>query len=130
MADYTDMEIVHADAVALPVPDDVTAMRDLTPPTAILISPSPGAGLSHNQAVVIQVDDDLALAAVFVWVVYPGGDEELVYNGEQFALRYRSLSTVELYSVLSRRFTLRRVGGWPASPTVRIKPVDRGGNAP
>jgi hypothetical protein len=108
---------------------------DAIPPSVGSFDPAPGSTISRFQDLAFTVeesgfDPDLpyAFALIAVFVYYPGsGAYEVAHDGEAFAPGYAS-STVQILSPGSTRITLRRVGGWPASPTVRVRAVDKSGN--
>lgn len=108
---------------------------DTVPPTVEGFSPAPGSQISRYQALsfsVLDTDNDPALPSAFaiiaILVYFPGsGAYEVAHDGYAFAPSY-SASTLSVISASNRTVTLRRQGGWPASPTIRVRVVDRGGN--
>lgn len=101
---------------------------DTTAPTVTLVAPL-GGELARTDPVVVDVTDDVAFAAVFVWVVYPNGTTDVVYDGTNFTASYVGASKQESITD-GYRYTLRRAGGWPYAPTVRVAPIDSSGNTP
>lgn len=108
---------------------DPPAPADPTAPEVELVSPAADSAITRSTPIVIDVTDASAFAAIFVWVVYLNGDEEVAHNGTTFAARYAH-GSLRTDIAGGFRYTLRRAGGWPLAPTVRILPVDTFGNAP
>lgn len=102
---------------------------DTTAPDVALVTPADGSAMARAAPVVIEVTDASALAAIFAWVVYPNGNTEVAYDGEAFTAAFAGSSTRVSISG-GYRYTLRRAGGWPAAPTIRVRPVDVAGNTP
>lgn len=102
---------------------------DTTDPTVTLVSPSANSEIARTTPIVVDVTDEGGLAAVFVWIDYPVGPPDLVHTGDAFTALFAGGSTRSSITD-GYRFTLRREGGWPYAPTVRIKPVDGSGNTP
>lgn len=100
---------------------------DVTPPVVSNFSPVAGSRLSSAaEAVAFDVTDAGGLALVLVSVRYPSGAEELAHDGAAFAPTFSLSSRAAIAN--GYRYTLRRRGGWPSSPTIRIFPVDTSGN--
>jgi hypothetical protein len=108
---------------------DPPAPADTDEPTVTLVSPAEDSEITRATAIVIDVTDASSFAAIFVWVVYPNGSTDVVHDGEGFAVPFAGSSTRTSISG-GYRYTLRRAGGWPAAPTVRVRPVDTAGNTP
>lgn len=105
-----------------PAPPDAAA------PTVALVSPADGSAIARTTPIVVDVTDASAFAAIFVWVVYPNGSTDVVHDGEGFAAAFGTSTRAGISG--GYRYTLRRAGGWPAAPTVRVRPVDAAGNTP
>jgi hypothetical protein len=103
---------------------------DTTAPTVTLVSPADGSRIGRYRELVIDVTDTQPFTAI-LWITYPGSTpDDLVYvGGWGFAKRYAVNSTVATIGG-GYRYTLRREGGWPAHPTVYVKPFDASGNTP
>lgn len=102
--------------------------EDTTPPTVSDFDPAPGSRLTSRSAPVsFSVTDAGGLALVFVTVRYPGGAEEVAHDGGAFVGAFAGAST-RVAIVDGWRYTLRRVGGWPEAPTIRVSPIDTSGN--
>lgn len=108
---------------------------DTVPPTVENFSPAPGSTISRTQPIsftVADTDNDPALPSAFaliaILVYFPAsGAYEVAHDGYAFAPGY-SASTLTVISISNRTVVLRRQGGWPSSPTIRVRVVDRGGN--
>lgn len=107
---------------------DPPAPPDATEPTVALVSPAEDSEITRTTPVVVDVTDAGGLAAVFVWVTYEGRAPDIVHDSESFADLFASSTRASITN--GYRYTLRRTGGWPAAPTVRVRPVDASGNTP
>jgi hypothetical protein len=89
---------------------------------AIITNLQPPAGTPVENDTVISfdvIDPVVAELQIFSWVVFRAtGQVELAYDGSNFQPLY-SFSTIEGIPG-GRRFSLRRVGGWPSQPEVRV----------
>jgi len=113
----------------LDVPDtkwaDGAATRVL--PVISNIVPAPGTGIYASDTLQFDVTDDSGLfTAIVIMVEYPDGNYEVVYDGNTFAYNFQNCTK----SVITNgfRYYLRRRGGWPGSPTARIRAIDQGGS--
>ena len=97
------------------------------PPTITLVSPTEGP-IDANTTIVLDVTDESDLVCVIVYVSYGDGLVEMIHDNVNFMPRFAASSTKEEI-VDGYRFTLRRSGGWPSSPTIRVRAVDSEGNA-
>jgi hypothetical protein len=114
------------DANGFGVDDDADA-ADATPPVVGEYDPAPGTKIGPTQPLSFSVTDDSgSFAAVLVAVAFPTGVAELVHDNDGFLSPYGT--SVRAPITGGYRYTLRRSGGWPASPTVRTIPVDARGN--
>lgn len=102
------------------------AKQDAANPVATVVSPPEGSAISSTTPLVIDVTDDLGLRRVIVAARFPDGTAELVHDGDLFSTRYASSSKTAISGGF--RFTLRRQGGWFASPTIQVFPFDTSGN--
>lgn len=109
---------------------------DTIPPVVDNFDPPGGSTIAKTQALSFTVSDQdydpeetvSAFSLIMVLVYYPSsGAYEVAFDRDAFAPLYAA-SSVEEVSISDRSFTLRRSGGWPASPTVRVRVVDKGGN--
>lgn len=107
---------------------DPPAPADATAPTVALVSPSAPGEITRATPIIVDVTDTSALVVVFVWVTYPGRAPDIVHDGDAFAELFSSSTRASISG--GYRYTLRRNGGWPAAPTVRIRPIDAAGNTP
>lgn len=102
------------------------AKQDSANPVAAVVSPPEGSSISSTTPLVIDVTDDLGLRRVIIAARFPDGTAELVHDGDLFSTRYASSSKTAISGGF--RFTLRRQGGWFASPTIQVFPFDTSGN--
>lgn len=102
-----------------PAPDVV----DTTAPVVSFSLPS-GTKIARGDALTVDVTDETGLALIDVKVLYPTtGDYEVAYDEGGFAPRYVAKSTKTTISG-GYRFKLVRTGGWPSTPTVKVRPID------
>lgn len=100
--------------------------QDSANPVAAVVSPPEGSAISSTTPLVIDVTDDLGLRRVIIAARFPDGTAELVHDGDAFSTRYASSGRSTISGGF--RYTLRRTGGWFASPTISVFPVDTSGN--
>lgn len=125
MADYTDQTTVDV-AVHIDVRDpDPLASGDVVPPVVTLVDPVAGSTIKQTSAIVVDITDNVGIRLSVV-TAQLGELHEVVWLLDCFAPWY-SLSTRDVITD-GYRYTIRRRGGWPASPTIRVEAVDRGGN--
>ena len=97
------------------------------PPTITLVSPVAGAPIAADTAIVVDVTDDVGLSLVVLTCEIPaGGPHEVVWLRSAFS-SYYSDSTVAVIAG-GYRYTIRRRGGWTASPRFHCEAVDTGGS--
>lgn len=103
-----------------------TPTPPVIPPVVSNMIPAAGTGIYPTSPLQFDVTDDSGLfTAVIVLASYPDGSYEVVYDSAVFATKYRS-STMSIISG-GFRFILTRVGGWPASPSIRVIGIDAAG---
>jgi hypothetical protein len=87
-------------------------------------SPSVGTPIGRNESVSFDVTDDTGLLRAEIWVTL-GIDTFVVHDGDVFlgAFAISTRSTI----AGGFRFTVRRNGGWPSSPTFTIHATDTAG---
>jgi len=119
----------------------VTASRAYTVTNAPGV-PGSGAGPSPNPPIVSAVTPDLAarilpdtelgftvtdadgdLHSVMVFALFDDGSYEVIHDGTSFAPRYLQ-NSVRVAVVNGFRYRLRRVGGWPTAPRLRVAAFD------
>lgn len=104
-----------------------TATEDFVAPvgTAVTVLSTP---VHRTDPLIVQIDDTILLKNIIAGVKYAQIPWELAYDGAEFAPLYRSGSL--LYKQSSTRWvlTLRRLGGWPYSPTENVRAIDGAGN--
>ena len=104
-------------------PQDATTSA---PPTITLVSPVAGASIAADTPIVVDVTDDAGLSMVVLTCEIPaGGPHEVVWLRTAFS-GYYSGSTVAVIAG-GYRYTIRRHGGWPASPRFHAEAVDTSG---
>ena len=100
---------------------------DTTPPTIAVVSPVAGASIATDTAFVVDVTDAIGLGLVVLTVEQPaGGPHEVVWLRDAFASTYVASTRTAIAN--GYRFTIRRAGGWYASPTFHVEAIDLGGN--
>jgi hypothetical protein len=99
---------------------------DTIPPTISIVAPSVGSSIGANQPIVVDVTDDAGVSLV-VLTVEQGSAHEVVWLRDAFATSY---ATGSLRTAIANgyRYTIRRAGGWIASPVFHAEAVDGGGN--
>lgn len=111
------------------VPDGVgISASEAVPPVVTIVSPTPGSNITPDTEFVVEVTDNSGeFTIVILDVTYPDGNSEAIYDGVDFKPFYRRRSSVTPVAN-GYRFAVRRLGGWPASPTFRVDPRDPSGN--
>lgn len=99
---------------------------DLTPPVISGFNPPAGTLIGKNQPITFEVTDEANLAAIAVFVSYPDGTSEVVFDGTLFRSPFKTSTRVDISG--GYRFTVRRTGGWKGNPTLEYLALDRGGN--
>lgn len=100
---------------------------DSVPPVVDNISPASGSSILPTGTVSFDVTDETSLAYHAVFAYYPStGDYDVVFDGDSFTQRYIGSGRVAIANGF--RYTLARSSGWQASPTIRVRAVDGGGN--
>lgn len=103
-----------------PEPDD-------TPPEVTIISPSVGSTITPTTPLVLRVTDETELGRVLLYAKYRGKDAaEVIHDGGDYLPPYAHSSRSEVPG--GWQYTLRRTGGWPGSPSLYVRAVDRAGN--
>lgn len=96
-------------------------------PVVALVSPLVASVESAGAVVVDVTDADGNLGRVFVVARYPStGKEELVHQGDRFTTEFNGMSS-RAPIANGFRFTLKRSGGWPASPIIDVYAFDATG---
>lgn len=113
--------------VSNPPPDP-----DTTTPVIANVQPTPGTAIGRAQALFFDVTDDFSFRRVILVALFDvasGGDgsQEIIHNGDAFAVKYASLSERTIISG-GYRYRVRRSGGWPSAPTVVPYAIDTSGN--
>lgn len=102
---------------------------DLVPPVIDQVDPPTLSSLLAIDPVTFRVTDNSgSLLVVFISVLFPDtGVHEVIYNGDQFSPRYKSLSS-RTPVTNGNIWRVRRISGWPTQPTIQVKVFDPGGN--
>ena len=118
--------IFHGLGLGPAVPPPVV---DTTPPVVSNYSPLPGTSLSSTDSISFDVTDDSgAFHCLFVVARFNStGDRDVVHVGVSFSPKYVATSSRAAITD-GFRYTVRKAGGWPASPTFEVFAVDAGGN--
>lgn len=97
------------------------------PPTAAIVSPSPGSSISANTPIVVDVTDDKdGIRRALLAISFPSiGQTDLAFDGTQFAGVYAGSTRTRITN--GYRYGLVRSGGWPASPTFTAYVTDTDG---
>lgn len=110
------------DVPSLPPPDT-------TPPVIANYSPTPGTQITEDQALSFEVTDDSGAFRRIIIVAYYAdtGASEVIHDGDSF-YPYFSAESSRVAITDGFRYTVKRVRGWPASPTIKTFPFDQSGN--
>lgn len=102
--------------------------EDTTPPEVEITSPPPYSAILPTTPLRVRVTDGTGLRRVMLLAEFAGSRVyEVVHDGTQFAPLYRSAS-VRQSIANGYQYELRRSGGWPGSPTLRVAAIDVAGN--
>lgn len=116
-------------AVVVPAVDDrliCGGAADIDPPTISVVSPTPDGPIRPLEAFVIDITDPEGIS-LSVITCQMGGVHEVVWLRNAFSDDYLAGSSREAITD-GWRYTIRRDGGWVASPTFNVEAVDLGGN--
>ena len=107
-----------------------TVIASTIPPT-VIYSPSTGTTISATQSIQVDVADDSGeFCRVFIIARFDAtGDWEAAFDGTNFSPRYRASSSVSTITN-GFRYNVLRTGGWTATPTIHVIPIDAAGNEP
>lgn len=106
-----------------------SASSDPVKPVITIVSPAEGSTLLRTTPIVADVTDNGVLRRVFIYAVFPGQLAwEVVHDGEAFGPTFTGPANTRTSITGGYQFNLLRDGGWPASPELRIIPIDAGGN--
>ncbi len=114
----------------LPPEEEVEVpVEDLVPPVIDQVDPPTLTSLLAIDPVTFRATDSSgSLLVVFIAVLFPDtGEHEVIYNGDQFSPRYKSLSS-KTPVANGAIWRVRRVSGWPSQPTIQVKVFDLAGN--
>jgi hypothetical protein len=102
-----------------------TTIIPVTPPVVSNILPANGTPIYATTPLQFDITDTDVFTAVIVMVSFADGTYEVVYDSSVFATGYASSTFSEITDGF--RFVLRRRGGWPSSPTLKVIGVDAAG---
>jgi hypothetical protein len=122
---FAQAELMNGPAI-----NELVGASDTTPPTVTVISPAQGTPIDLDTLLVVEVEDETALANVVLYAEYPTLQHaEVVHDGTTFKQPYASQSTRDVLTAGRHyRYNLRRDGGWPGDVNLTAIPVDTGGN--
>lgn len=100
---------------------------DPVAPVVENITPAAGSPISSGTTLGFDVVDNVALRRVVVLARFVGGAQDVVHDGDAFAAAYAPGSTRTAIAG-GFRYRIRRVGGWPSSPSILPLAVDTSGN--
>lgn len=120
---------VNGSAVNLgPEPLPPPPAPDTTLPEIANFLPPAGTGIANDQAIQFDVTDESGVAAVVLLASFPDGSVEVVHDNIGFRGKYIGGVNTRASIANGYRFTVRRLGGWIASPTFEVLSVDTSGN--
>lgn len=94
-------------------------------PPVVTFEPPSGTTIVPSRTIIVTITDANLKRAVLT-AEYPSGAWEVIHMQDRFAQAYRH-STKEVVPN-GFKFTLRRIGNWPAVPTIHADPFDTSGN--
>jgi hypothetical protein len=100
---------------------------DLTAPIVLNYSPTLGSDINTDQALSVDVTEETAFRRILLFIQYTNGDTDVVYDGDGFTPYFAPESTRSIISG-GFRFSIKRLGGWPASLTLKVYAYDQSGN--
>lgn len=116
---------VATDAYMLAVTDAPAV--DTGSPSISNVTPAPGQ-LTATTPLGFDVTDDSGLfRRVIVLILYSGKPAEVAYDGDAFLPYYVAGSSVASIEG-GLHFSVKRAGGWPAAPRLKVIAIDRSGN--
>lgn len=124
--------IIEAPASAYPAAydGDLIAERaapSITVPSIHSFTPAPPISKTQTLGFDVTLSDSSLFSLISIVVAYDGvEDEESPYDGEDFSPLYDGDSYVEAITN-GYRFHLKRRGGWPGNPTVKVRAVSASG---
>ena len=101
---------------------------EIIPPALANISPADGSTLPQFGAVGFDITDASGIGFAVVFVIYPDGSSEVVWDGSAFTTDYSTESSCTVITGGNLRFSIKRFAGWAKVPTIRIRAVDTKGN--
>lgn len=99
---------------------------DETPPTVVIISPTPGTNIPKTAKLIFKILDDGPFERLLPSIRFPDSTVELVHDGEGFTANYSQ--SIREPVANGYKYTVERNGGWPANPTLIPFAFDKGGN--
>lgn len=104
------------------------ARADIDGPVIANLSPTPGTVVGPSDPIAFRVTDAAAaLGRVFVSAAFAALQvEEVIHDGDDFRGPYTASTRIAVAGGWD--FAVRRRGGWPASPSLRVHALDAAGN--
>ncbi len=100
---------------------------DETAPTVDNFDPPAGTPISRTRRLGFDVKDNGTLRLTAVLVEFDGTSlYEVAWDGMAFSPLYADSTRTTVTG--GHRYELRRTGGWPVAPTVRVVAIDTAGN--
>lgn len=104
------------------------APTDVAPPVVTVVGPPITTAIVASTALAFTVTDDVALRRVMVVArLAQLGLEEVVHQGDRFAVLYAGAST-RMPIAGGYSYSVLRNGGWPADVTIDVYSIDTAGN--
>jgi hypothetical protein len=115
--------------ILVPSPVVVEPPDDTTVPVVGNFVPTAGATISKATPIAFDVTDDSGqFRRIFVVATFAAtGACEVIHDGDGFRGFYVASSSRMLIA-RGFRYTVARIGGWPAAPTIQTFAIDAGGN--
>lgn len=112
---------------------DFMGATDSPPPTISNLDPAAGGTVRAQTVITFDVDDESGLALVAIlasWTNPATGASvcEVVHDGDNFRGAYLSDANTRTTTATGYSFTVRRDGGWLASPTFEYLVIDADGS--
>jgi hypothetical protein len=102
-----------------------------TAPSITIVSPTVGSELNPSSTIVIRVTDDVGLGGVPIYVSFPeesGYKPTYVHDGDGFHPDFAGSTRAAISG--GYEYQIRYTGGWPAAPTIKLRPFDSAAQEP
>jgi len=105
-------------------------VANATSPEISNFSPAVGEEISASDTISFDVTDDEGLfERILIAVSFPDGTFEVAHDGDNPRGNYTSLPNARVSITNGFRYTLRRAGNWPSTPTFEYFVIDDAGNS-